>query len=67
MPSSRIEGLVGIPLCLDYFKWPLNFEGNADNNDGFLETVFVGDDFGKIDLYHFTSVDWHVCQYMPGS
>ena len=67
MPSSRIEGLAGIPLCLDYYKWPLNFEGKADNNDGHLETVFVGDDLGKIDLYHFTSTDWHVCQYMPGS
>lgn len=27
IPTSRIEGLVGIPLCLEYYRWPEN------NND----------------------------------
>jgi len=48
VPASRIEGLIGIPLCLDYHKWA------ADNNDGYIESLLCGDDFGKVDLYHFT-------------
>ena len=64
-PYSRIEGLVGVPHCLDYYEWPLTWEGKPDNVDGYFETLFVGNDLGIIDLYHFTSREWHVCHYMP--
>ena len=45
VPTSRIEGLVGIPLCLEYYRWPEN------NNDSKLETLLVGDDLGICHMY----------------
>ena len=58
VPTSRIEGLVGIPLCMEYYKWPEN-----NNKDGKKETLLVGDDLGIIHMYNFTHPDWHTCQY----
>jgi hypothetical protein len=26
-PVSRIENLVGVPLCVEYYPWPKNKEG----------------------------------------
>lgn len=60
-PVSRIENLVGIPLCLEYYRWPKN------NNEDRLETLLVGDDLGIIHMYNFTSLDWHFCEYKQGS
>lgn len=60
IPVSRIENLVGIPLCLEYYRWP-------KENDNRLETLLVGDDLGICHMYNFTSLDWHYCQYKLGS
>jgi len=54
VPVSRIEGLHGIPLCMEYYKWP-------KNNDGKFETLLVGDDLGICNKYDFTSAEWHIC------
>ena len=61
LPYSRIEGLVGIPLCMEYYAWP------PKNNEGKLETLLVGDDLGVCHKYDFTKQDWHWCQYKLGS
>ena len=47
-PFSRIEDLVGIPLCMEYYKWPSN-----KVKDGKVETLLVGDDLGICHLYNF--------------
>ena len=57
IPTSRIEGLVGIPLCLEYYRWP------ANNNDSNLETLLVGDDLGICHMYTITDKDWHICTF----
>ena len=54
VPVSRIEGLVGIPLCMEYYKW-------SKNNDGKCETLIVGDDLGICHMWNFTQADWHSC------
>ena len=56
-PVSRIEGLVGIPLCLEYYQWP------ANNNDSNLETILVGDDLGICHMYTIKESDWHICNF----
>jgi len=61
LPYSRIEGLVGIPLCMEYYAWP------PKNSEGKLETLLVGDDLGICHKYDFTKTDWHWCQYKLGS
>ncbi len=57
---SRIENLVGVPLCLEYYAWP-------KNKDGRYETLLVGDDLGICHLYNFTEPEWHYCEYKYGS
>lgn len=59
-PVSRIENLVGVPLCLEYYPWP-------KNKDGRYETLLVGDDLGICHLYNFTESEWHYCEYKYGS
>ena len=59
-PVSRIEGLVGIPLCMEYYRWP-------HNNESKYETLLVGDDLGICNMYTFTSREWHICQYKLGT
>ena len=59
-PVSRIENLVGVPLCLEYYAWPKNKEGR-------YETLLVGDDLGICHLYNFTEPEWHYCEYKYGS
>ena len=60
VPVSRIENLVGIPLCIEYYRWP-------KNNEDKLETLLVGDDLGICHMYNITKVDWHYCEYKRGS
>ena len=60
-PVSRIEGLVGIPLCVEYYRW------GSKNNDGKCETLLVGDDLGICHMWNFTRADWHTCQYKMGT
>ena len=60
IPTSRIEGLVGIPLCMEYYRW-------NKTNDSKLETLLVGDDLGICHMYNFLTNDWHVCEYKVGS
>lgn len=57
---SRIENLVGVPLCLEYYAWP-------KSKDARQESLLVGDDLGICHLYNFTSSDWHCCEYKLGS
>lgn len=57
---SRIENLVGVPLCVEYYPWPKNKEGR-------YETLLVGDDLGICHLYNFTEPEWHYCEYKYGS
>ena len=59
-PISRIENLVGVPLCLEYYAWPKNKEAK-------IESLLVGDDLGICHLYNFTASDWHYCEYKLGS
>jgi hypothetical protein len=59
-PVSRIENIVGVPLCIEYYPWPRN-------KDARLESLLVGDDLGICHLYNFTSQDWHYCEYKLGS
>jgi hypothetical protein len=59
-PTSRIEGMVGVPFCMEYYRWP-------KNNDGKFESLLVGDDLGIIHLYNFKKVDWHMCEYKQAS
>jgi hypothetical protein len=49
---SKITELDGIPLCLDYYKWP----------DKDKETLLVGDDLGICHMYDFTP-GWHSCEW----
>ena len=51
--------MVGIPLCLEYYKWP-------QNNEGKLETLLVGDDLGICHMYNF-SKEWHFCEFKRGT
>ncbi len=60
VPVSRIENLVGIPLCIEYYMWPKNKENK-------LETLLLGDDLGICHMYNFTRFDWHYCEYKLGS
>lgn len=67
-PYSRIENLVGVPHCMDYFDWstkntPGESSKKKDTKDvEVLETLLVGDDLGIIHRYNFTSNDWHFCE-----
>ena len=47
-PCSRIEDLVGIPLCMEYYRWP-----SANIKEGKVESLLVGDDLGICHLYNF--------------
>lgn len=59
-PTSRIEGLVGIPLCMDYHRYVGNYDGKR-------EVLLMGDDLGICHLYNFTQDDWHTCEYKQGT
>jgi len=58
-PTSRFEGLVGIPLCMEYYAW------NKANEDKH-ETLLVGDDLGICHMYNFKE-NWHSCEYKRGT
>jgi len=38
----------GIPLCMDYYKWPVN------SNEDRIETLLIGDELGICHMYNFT-------------
>lgn len=59
VPTSRFEDLIGIPLCLEYYRWP------PENNDGKFETLLVGNELGICTMYNFfkAAPDWHSCTY----
>ena len=59
--DSRIEDLVAIPTCLEYFKWP-----ESSNKNDKYETLLCGDGLGICHLWDFEK-DWHICQYKEGS
>lgn len=60
-PVSRIEDLVAIPMCLEYYKWP------DENTDKKYETLLCGDGLGICHMWNMLSADWHYCQYKEGS
>ena len=66
-PTSRIENLVAVPLCLEYYRKKEN-EGavakqKGDNKDKeWLEKLLVGDDLGIISMYSFSKT-WHICKW----
>lgn len=60
VPVSRIENLVGIPLCIEYYRWP-------KNNEDKLETLLIGDDLGICHMYNISQTNWHYCEYKRGS
>lgn len=51
----------GIPLCMDYYKWPVN------SNEDRIETLLIGDELGICHMYNFTQNDWHICEYRLGT
>jgi hypothetical protein len=57
---SRIENLVGVPLCLEYYAWP-------KNKDARIESLLIGDDLGICHLCNITQADWHYCEFKLGS
>ena len=57
---SRIENLVGVPLCIEYYMWPKNKEKKR-------ETLILGDDLGICHMYNFTMENWHYCEYKLGA
>lgn len=59
-PTSRIEDLTGIPLCLEYHAY------KKESSDK-LETLLMGDDLGVMHKYDIVSEDWHTCEYKLGS
>jgi hypothetical protein len=64
-PTSRIENLVAVPLCLEYYKINQQEETNThkkDDKDKYLEKLFVGDDLGIISMYSFAKT-WHICKW----
>lgn len=72
---SKIENLLAIPLCLEYYRWTSTSfidedivieHKSKDDKDGGrkkLETLLVGDDLGVIHKYDFTMENWHWCHF----
>lgn len=69
--TSRIENLVAVPHCLEYYEHPDAKERKKDSKEGDsskrLETLFVGDDLGIVHMYDFEKPDWHYCALKPAS
>lgn len=62
VPYSRLENLVAVPLCLEYYRWPQTSETNKNAQQDKKETILVGDDLGIIHMYNFEK-EWHHCQF----
>ena len=60
IPVSRIEDLVAIPMCLEYYLW-------EEKTDGKYETLLCGDGLGVCHMWNFEDADWHYYQYKAGS
>ena len=56
-PTSRLEDLLAVPTCMEYYRWP------EKNSDGKYETLLVGDSIGIITVYNFNKDGWHSCTY----
>lgn len=74
VPVSRIENLVGIPLCIEYYRWPASYRPipitdpkNKDEKRDTLESLLIGDDLGICHLYNIDDPEWHYCEYKRGS
>jgi WD40 repeat protein len=65
-PTSRIENLVAVPLCLEYHRSrvqeQLNKNKTVDEKDKWQEKLLVGDDLGIISMYSFDK-NWHICKW----
>ena len=59
VPTSRFEDLIGIPLCMEYYRWP------QENNEGKYETLIVGNVLGLCTMYNFVGAapECHSCTY----
>ena len=73
---SRIEGLLGVPLCMEYYHWKttsyideeivIEEKECADEKAPDRvkkETLLVGDDLGIVIKYDFTMENWHWCHF----
>lgn len=73
---SRIEGLLGVPLCMEYYHWKttsyIDEEIVIEEKEGAdekapdrvkKETLLVGDDLGIVIKYDFTMENWHWCHF----
>ena len=64
-PTSRIENLVAVPLCLEYYRkkeQDLPNKQRIDDKDKWQEKLLVGDDLGIISMYSFEK-NWHICKW----
>lgn len=70
-PTSRIENLVAVPLCLEYYRkkeqegQPQKQKGDSKDKE-WLEKLLVGDDLGIISMYSFSKT-WHICKWFEYS
>lgn len=67
IPTSRIENLVAVPLCLEYHRRKDQdavgqSKKQTEDKDRWQEKLLVGDDLGIISMYSF-SKSWHICQW----
>ena len=70
---SKIENMLAIPLCLEYYRWTTTSYIDDDDDEPLkhdqkqpqrkLETLLVGDDLGILHKYDFTSENWHWCHF----
>lgn len=73
---SKIENLLAIPLCLEYYRWTstsyiddemVGEESKGKDDKGGqqrkLETLLMGDDLGVLHKYDFTMENWHWCHF----
>jgi WD40 repeat protein len=66
IPTSRIENMESVPLCMEYFRWPDSTNETKDEKDKKYETLIVCTDLGFVRMYDFKKRDWHMCEYRMG-
>lgn len=62
--ESRMEDLVAIPMCLEYYWWKNNDQ--TKDKDNKFETLLCGDGLGIGHMWTL-SEGWHTCQYKKDS
>jgi WD40 repeat protein len=65
IPTSRIENMVAVPLCLEYHRRKDQdavgqTKKTSDDKDKWQEKLLIGDDLGIISMYSFAK-SWHIC------